>query len=230
MTRKSRRRRRQRKRKAKRNNAGTGLARRGPATRIKLAVEQLELARGHDGLLRGMPEPTMILGIFGLLGTQVRLLGRYLYQFDRPDGFPTKVAPQEASQESVVASLEPGARLALMALAVERDSGRGLQRLFAQLEHGDTVMAWSDAGPVPMPTPLPELCVADRMTPDRGHRIHLMFGDRDPSQELSGDDWIDANLLWTAQRRQRHRHRLHFVSADGRNDWTAELLLTLQGA
>ena len=57
----------------------------------------------------------------------------------------------------------------------------------------------------------------------RGHRVHLLLGEHDPTKELEGDDWVDANLLLLPPGLGGARHRLHFVSACGRNDWTAEL-------
>ncbi|MCH9682790.1 MAG: hypothetical protein K0V04_15245 [Deltaproteobacteria bacterium] len=130
----------------------------------------------------------------------------------------------------MVEPLDPQTRLLVLALAVEEDSGRGLATLFAQLESSDTMMAWTYATDVPVPTAVPELAAGDQLAPDLGHRIHIMMGDRDPSVRLDGDDWIDANLVWTQAARARRRYRLHFVSADERNDWTAELELWLRRA
>lgn len=192
-------------------------------------MQQLELARGYDGLLRGMPEPTLLLGLYRIDGSHARVLGRYLYRFERPGGFPTKVGPKEKSRESLVIVPSPSTRLVLLALAVEEDSGRGIQTLYAELETGDSVVAWTEHEAAPVPMHLPELS-AGIMPPDLGQRVHLMFGERDPSIRLQGDDWIDANLLWTSIAPKRRQHRMHFVSADGRNDWTAEVELSVRPA
>ena len=91
------------------------------------------------------------------------------------------------------------------------------------------MVAWTEHEGAPVPMHLPEL-LAGSLPPDLGHRIHLMFGDRDPSVSLSGDDWIDANLLWAELGGRRQVHRLRFVSTDERNDWTAELELLVRRA
>ncbi len=194
-----------------------------------MRVHQLEMAKGYDGLLRGMPEPTMLLGIYRVDGGHARALGRYLYRFGRPAEFPTKVMPKVASDEVLAFRPSTDSRIVVLALAVEEDNGRGLQTLFAELEGADGVLAWTDDDVAPVPTHLQELC-GGQMPPDRAHRVHLMFGEHDPSRHLDGDDWIDANLLWTSIAIKRIRHRLHFVSADGRNDWTAEVELMVRTA
>ena len=218
-----------RRRRRKRKSRQKALARR-THSRISLSVVQLEVAKGHDGFLRGAPEPTLVVGLFRIDDADVRLLGRYLYRFERPASIPAKVSPREPSQEFVVQRLDPTSRVVVLALAAEEDSGRGLQHLYAELEHGEAVMAWTDTGEATEPEHLPELAEASLLAPARAHRVHLMFEDRDPSVQLAGDDWVDANLLWTANLPGCRRYRFHFVSPDGRNDWTAELDLTLGSA
>ncbi len=188
---------------------------------------QLEVAKGHDGFLRGAPEPTLVVGLYRVDEAEVRLLGRYLYRFAQPSSIPAKVAPREPSHEWVVQRLDTTSRVVLLALAAEEDSGRGLQHLYAELEHGAAVMAWTDTGGAADPGHLAELADEGRLAAGRAHRVHVMFDDRDPSARLPGDDWVDANLLWTPSGPGRQRYRLHFVSPDGRNDWTAELDLDL---
>lgn len=221
-------RRRRRKRKRKQEQRSLALAHAGGTGSIGVGIQvhRLELAKGYDGLLRGMPEPTLLLGVYRVDGPHVRALGRYLYRFHGPEGFPSKVLPQEASAESLVFLPSTDSRVVLVALAVEEDSGRGIQALYAQLEAGEAMLAWTDDDVAPVPTHLFELSDS-AMKPDRGYPVHLLLGDHDPNAHLRGDDWIGANVLWTRISPKRVNHRLHFVSSDGRNDWTAELALTV---
>ncbi len=193
---------------------------------MRWGIEQLELAKGHDGILRGAPEPAIVVGLYRVDASGAVALGRYLYRFERPDSLPTKVGLRERSKESIVFAPGPETRIAVIALAVEEDSGRGLQTLFAELENGEAVVAWLEQQNAAMPMHLPDL-TAGGLPPDTPHRVQLMFGDHDPSKNLRGDDWIGAALVWTTSERARHRHRLRFVSDDTRNDWTAELDLTI---
>lgn len=221
-------RRRRRRRKREQQSRALALVGGGSTWRLGLQVRELELAKGYDGLLRGMPEPVLIVGLYRVGSAHARLVGRYLYRFERPGGFPTKVAPRVRSDESLALTLPKNTRLAVLVVAVEEDSGRGLQALYAALEAGDAVVVWTDQGPAPEPVHLPELC-ARAEAEGVPHRVQLLLGEHDPSRDLQGDDFIDANLLWTAASVGRREHRMHLVAADGRNDWTAIVQLQLRG-
>ena len=118
----------------------------------------------------------------------------------------------------------------LGALIPEAYGGAGLPILFAALEQAEALVAWTDQGTASLPTPLTELCAADHLAPNEGHAAHVMFGEHDPSQRLEGDDWIGAGLVWieaTTKTKGDRVHRTHFVSEDGRNDWTLQFELKL---
>lgn len=229
-----------RRRKRKRRKE-TALARRGGAAlalgpaaagsvlRIDLRMEQLELAKGYDGLLRGAPEPTLVVAVFGATAEHVRLVGRFLYRFERPESFPCKVATREPSRESCVVGIQPGARLVLLAVAIEEDSGRGLQATYAALERADAIVVWGSEHGAPLPMHLGELD-PQLMPLDLGHRVHVLVDGNDLATQASGDDWVDAVVLHSVPAFQNRRHRLRFCAADGRNDWTAELLLAVRRA
>lgn len=170
-----------------------------------------------------------MVGVYGVDATGVSTCGRFLYRFERPSDVPGKVAPLERSNESVIVPLFEDARVVLVVLAVEEDSGRGLQTLYAELERGEVIVAWDESSRGVSPAYLSELTAAG-LAASVAHRIHLMFEDRDPSKDLRGDDWIGAGLVWAPLESGQGRHRLHFVSPDGRNDWTAELELVIRHA
>lgn len=217
-------------RKRQRKKRSTALARRRErALRVGFRIDELEIALGHDGLLRGSPEPVLLVGVYGVDATGVSTCGRFLYRFERPGGLPSKVAPLERSNESVVVPQSEGARVVVVVLAVEEDSGRGLQTLYAELERGEVIVAWDEQSAGLAPVHLSEL-TAGGFAAEVAHRIHLVFENRDPSKELRGDDWIGAGLVWAPLEPGLGRHRLHFVSPDGRNDWTAELELVIRHA
>lgn len=201
----------------------------GAVLRVELRMEELELAKGYDGLLRGAPEPTVIVGVYAVADDHAQLMGRFLYRFERPEGFPCKVATREPSREACSVAVRPGARLVVLALAIEEDSGRGLQALYAELERGDAIVVWAHDQAAPIPLHLSELDDGTA-TPLHGHRVHVLLGEWDPGATLVGDDWVDAAVLHTLPAVQRERHRLWFQSADGRNEWTAALELAVRRA
>jgi hypothetical protein len=204
-------------------------SRAGAVLRVQLRMGQLELAKGHDGLLRGEPEPTLLVAVYCATAEHTRLGGRYLYRFECPGGYPCKVSPREPSREACVVEVDPGARLVLLALAVEEDSGRGLQALYAALERGESIVVSASDSTVFIPLHLHE-CDAPALAPGLGHRVHLSFGEHDPATQTEGDGWVAAVVLHAAPVVQQGLHRLHFRAGDGRNDWTAELEVVVQRA
>ncbi len=228
----SRRRRRSRKRQqnalVRARDPQTALARRGAVLQVQPRVERLELAKGYDGFLRGAPEPTLLVAVYGVTGTRARLAGRYVYRFEQPTAYPCKVSTREPSHEScVVVVAEPSDRLVLLVLAIEEDSGRGLQALYAELERADAIVVWPPDTVTPAPLLLGEL-EPQAMAPDLGHRVHVLLGELDPAAKLEGDDWVDAAVLHAAATTQRKRCRFHLCCANARNDWTAELELIVR--
>ncbi|MCX4247241.1 hypothetical protein [Paraliomyxa miuraensis] len=194
---------------------------------VDLRMEQLELARGYDGLLRGAPEPTLIVAVFGATAEHVRLAGRFLYRFERPGGFPCKVSPREPSRESCMVVLGPGARVVLLVLALEEDSGRGLQAAYAALERAEAIVVWGSEHGSPLPMHLSELDPTV-LLPHLGHRVHVLVDGHDLGQHTPGDDWVDAGVVHGLPVAGSKRYRLHLCSPDGRNDWTAELLVGMR--
>jgi hypothetical protein len=119
--------------------------------------------------------------------------------------------------------------LVVLALAVEEDSGRGLQALYAALQRSESIMVWASDSTVFIPLHLHELD-APALAPGLGHRVHLSLGEYDPATQIEDDGWVAAVVLHAAPEVQQGLHRLHFCSGDGRNDWTAELEVVVQRA
>lgn len=201
----------------------------GTRLQVSLRMDPLELARGYDGLLRGAPEPVVMLAVYGAGPEHARLAGRSLFRFERPGAFPCKVAAREPAADPCTVVVEPAGRLVILALAVEEDSGRGVQALYAELERGDAIMVWSSDGVLPVPQHLYELD-APSVAADRGHRVQVLLGERDPARRLDGDDWVDAAVLHSTLEVRQAQHRLHLCSADGRNDWTAQVEVRVRRA
>lgn len=179
--------------------------------------------------MRGTPEPLLLVGVYRIDGDAVALHGRFLYRFAQPGPFPAKVTPLQNTSESVVVPRSPTTRFAVLALALEQDSGRGVQGLYAALEHTESIVVWPKEQGSTMPIPLAEL--GETLTPvDTALSVELMFGDRDPSVALQGDDWIGACLFWTDVDRGTAHYRLRFVANDERNDWTAVVRLSVGSA
>jgi hypothetical protein len=193
-------------------------------THLRVLTSSLELAKGYDGLLRGLPEPTVIVGAWVVGPTRAQLVGRTLVRFACPKRFPGVV--NTVGPVGVRADVAYGrpAQLVLLAVAIEEDSGTGVREVFAALErqseltlihtedampHGDTIAAFTrDA--------------KDRYLRPRPVDVHV--GGADLSTLSDGDDLVGAAVcVLDFDGRLNRTLRFHLRSEDGRNDWTVRL-------
>ena len=216
-----------RKRQRRARPPSSALVRRGELLEARL--EAVELARGHDGFLRGRPEPVLLVAGFGVGGGEAFLLSRALRRVVVREPFPsvtTITGPTDC--EVVKARVPPECdRVVVLILAIEEDSGRDVEALYAELPSCELFSAWPLDERWPDPLGLEELARGPRTPPPRAQRVHLLSGGRDLREQCHADDWVgaalvvlerggDAGVLW----------RYRFVSADGRNDWTALVRIT----
>lgn len=191
---------------------------------LRVAVKNLEIVRGYDGLFRGVPEPIVLLAAFLLDGESVRPLGRQLIRFAIPQNrFPCTVA--NLSIEALGAKSRAGqqAKILLLMLALEEDSGEDILRIYTHLAEAKHWRIWRLEDPVPspmavmelgaMPLPtLPYLCSVGVV--DDGHELRDICKD---------DTLVGAGLVMLGTGRWEDEFRIRFLSADERNDWTARV-------
>ncbi len=181
-----------------------------------LRLDSLEIARGHDELLRGAPEPVILIAVFGCRLGSARLLDRRVVHVRTPRVMPCTLRPIE----SVVMAplLAAGETQALvMAVGIERDGGRDVERIFGALEDCDRLSAWSTADHEPSPRHLEEVAAT---SVDRTMRVSLLV-DGMPIEHGTSDDVVGASLTsLDASTPVRRDARFALVSFDGRNDWT----------
>ncbi|WP_437509407.1 hypothetical protein [Sorangium sp. So ce1099] len=207
-------------------------ARRVRSFRLRLDLTGLELASGHDGLLRGAPEPVLLLAAYLLFPaapgapaglTPPRPLGRTLVRFSQPAGrFPAVLALRAPVAFSARARAREDDRILLLALAVEEDTGKEVERLYAHLADAKHLRLWDLEAPVPSPSTPAELIAAPYL---REHATPARVGVLDERGDLRDtcrdDDFVGASAAVVSTARHEDALRFHFVSADGRNDWTA---------
>jgi len=189
-------------------------------------VEALEIARGHDGLFRGHPDPVLIVGAYWQDGSLVRTFGRTIHKFE-----VTKNAPCRALTDAPVlpsCSLPRGAAgtYVVLALAVEENDGKGVSELFAAVERPNLMQVSSlertdidtfNLGAIPR---TPEWSVPVS--------VHLMIGGTAASASCKSDTLVGASVFWMPTRSPPAygSYRLPFRSEDRKNDWTALLLIS----
>lgn len=191
---------------------------------LRVALKNLEIVRGYDGLFRGAPEPIVLLAAFLLDGESARPLGRQIIRFAIPqDRFPCTVANLNIEALSAKSRAGQQAKILLLALALEEDSGEDILRVYSHLAEAKHWRIWRLEDPVPspmavmelgaMPLPtLPYLCSVGVV--DDGHELRDICKD---------DTLVGAGLVMLGTERWEDEFRIRFLSADERNDWTARL-------
>jgi hypothetical protein len=182
-----------------------------------LRLESLEMARGHDGPLRGAPEAAVILAILGCSASHATLLDRRIARFPPPRDVPCTMRPRESVVMAPMLD-EADTHALVLAIGVEVDDGRDLERIFGALEDAD---AWTAArldDDVPLRAALGSLAT---VAVGRTLRVGLALAG-EAIEDGRFDDVVGASLTsLPAHTRTRRDARLGLRSPDARNDWTA---------
>jgi len=205
--------------KKKKKKSSTAPVRRITPLRLELTLPRLEMARGHDGLLRGEPEPVVVLGAFYTDGESVRALGRAHVRFAPRGSYPLVAEPDGA--HSLAAPLLPSVhdreRVVVLALALEEDSGDDVARVYGALENAASFALWAREETVPAPRGLHTF--VDAVT-----RVFVLHDGRE--LRCTSDELIGAVVATMPLARATHELRLPFSS--DRNDWLAVLEASLR--
>lgn len=193
---------------------------------LALSLPRLTVAKGHDGFLRGSPEPTLVLGAFlHEAGPKIaRTVARGLWRFASPSAFPSEVATKgDGKVKAELAVARPG-QLVLLAIAIEEDAGDDVREIFAAMEDASRFEIWRPDDTVPQPRHFNELDASF----SEPVRVNVQLDHDELQRVCKADDYISAQLVVIdANRRQKRDLRLHFRSDDGLNDWTAQVHVRL---
>ena len=192
--------------------------------RFRLSLERLELAAGHDGLLRGAPEPCLLIGLFQLRAEGPALIGRCLHEVGTIHA-PLPLAMtvgQELLDLPLPRSGDTLPGMALISLLLEKDSGADIARLYTDLGTPARLAVVQEALAVPDTLPLGELLRLPATAPPHAEPIQLLYEERAVADEVRRDDWVGAALIRIdpPQGRASHEWQIRARSADRRNDWT----------
>ena len=200
-----------------------------PSSRFQGRVEKLELARGHDGLLRGPPDPVLAIAVYVGDGSTFRILGRSLHRFEPRKPFPSDALPDVHELPAGAIDSASPFRFVVLAVAIEEDGGVDVQRIYGALEHHRMLAVWS-----PEHQEMEQLALSaipDSPTWATPAQVDLLIEGIPLTQSCTSDKLIGA-VCWTMSSRADsmptfpHRpslFRLPFLSADRKNDWTALL-------
>lgn len=185
-----------------------------------LDLLRLEIARGHDGLLQGKPEPVVALGLYVVEPGATRLVVRALWRFHPAHRLPAAVGAIEPTLVDGGKLPKAARGWVVVAAALEEDGGGDLGRLFAALERPAGLHFVTEDGGA-------EHGVDDvlaRPSPTVPRPVHLLIDGVDAGATCASDDWVGAAVVgYSARGPSRGDLRLHFSAGSRRNDWTAVL-------
>ena len=183
---------------------------------LELRLSGLDMARGHDGLLRGAPEPVVLFAVYAVAGKSAALLGREVVAFEAKSRFPSFVAGTLSSAYNV-ANVE---RFVVLLAALEEDKGDDIQRAYGALEAVSRLHVWSHEHANPEPQALHELRVSGWAMPQRCE----LEDDTGPfSASCENDKWVGASAWVSDAKHPSLDLRFHVRSEDRKNDWTVLL-------
>lgn len=199
----------------------------GNSVGVELVLESVELARGYDGPLRGRPEPRLLIVAYRVTPNRAVTLGRHLSRVEPSSIFPQRIELNErAIAERIFAgsTQEERGTLVVLAVALEEDAGSDVADVYVDLAQPERWAVWDPTGALPEPRPIEEQWKLLPSIPPTPDVVSLLRDGAHLEQVVRRDDWVGASALRVPLgAASRARYRLHFASADARNDWTANL-------
>jgi hypothetical protein len=191
-----------------------------------LTLQTLEVARGHDGFLRGKPEPALLVAAYRTNGAlPASLVGRLSLRARLEGGMPCSVdlGQHELRYDARFAVTE---RLLVLAFAVEENGGEGVAALYAALENPGQFLVYEASESIPNPCTLEEWAKGACSAPS-ARTIEVLLAGNSLEKIAASDQFIAAAAFSVAtQQRADEAWRLPFVGRDARNHWT--LLLQMR--
>ncbi len=192
--------------------------------RLRPQLEAVEFVAGHDGFMRGKPEPVIILAAFGVNAQQIALLGRALRRPTVTEPYPSETKVRRVDERQlfdVPVPLEYD-RVLLLGLAIEEDGGKDVAALYGALAAPEALTSWTLGELMPQPLTLGDAGLGILTTPPSARRVHLVRDGLYCSESCRSDDWVGAAVaVCEVNKARRQQWRFQFVSEDERNDWTA---------
>ena len=193
--------------------------------RLGLWLGDMERGRGYDGVLRGKPEPVVLLAAFDCTDGTPRPVHQHLVRFYRPHRIPGRVEAKKQERHLSRTPLPRGANLALLAIAMEEDNGQGILNLYSVLRDHQQLIAWPTNQPDHFPCPLPAYAVG---LGAEGVQTELMIDNDTLGDLCKGDNYVGTSVFFRrVDDRIKDVVTCRIVTEDRRNDWHLKLQLTV---
>jgi hypothetical protein len=189
-----------------------------PSPLFSVTFTSVEFIAGHDGLLRGKPEATFAVAVFGLAGGVLTFVARRLISLHPMDGFPFTLKINEELSGNL-----PSKATALLVLVVafEEDSAKDVNHFYQFITSMGELQVWRVDEKIPTPVFLSDTLSWPAENELQSHNIEMMHQRKELRELYKGDELIGAGLHWISLESSRvdKSFRSHFVSADKKNDW-----------
>ena len=189
-------------------------------------LHSLEVARGYDGILGGRPKPVVIVALYLRYANTLQTIGRTLHRFAVKKDFPSVAKCSEIVLPTCGVAVPNPPQFIALAIALEEDGGKDVQRLFSAVEDHRNLLVWktdsAEADPLSL-LDLPGTAEWARPSP-----VQLLVDQSTASTNCRSDKWVGASC-WSmlgCVPPSCVAFRATFRSADRRNDWTG--LITAQ--
>ncbi|MEZ4445445.1 MAG: hypothetical protein R3B72_40600 [Polyangiaceae bacterium] len=170
-------------------------------------------------MMRGRVEPVLLLAIYAAV-EPAELIHRCHIPLPQPGPLPNTVVPEVASGLAVAWGAPDQPPFVLLAVAFEADGGTDIQRVYGALERPRELGFWPMDGAAVEPLSLDEIARDDQLF-HRSARMQLLRHGVQEAEACEDDELVGAAVSVFTGNESSGRLRLHFLSADGRNDWTA---------
>ncbi len=190
-------------------------------------MHEVEFVKGHDGFLRGKPEPELIFAVYAQDEERISLLQSSRRQLVVAGAYPCVV---ELPNRLVVNSRVPrwATRIAIICLAVENDGGGDANLLATVLDEPSAWKTRARDSKIAAPFALDELSVLDPTPAPYAREVCLSYQGVDAGELCSKDDWIAASMvLLDARKATGETWIMRLRSDNGKNDWKAKVELRL---
>ncbi|MBT8496456.1 MAG: hypothetical protein KJO07_25640 [Deltaproteobacteria bacterium] len=188
---------------------------------LELEVGKLEVVLGHDGFMRGHPEPVIAVAAYQLRGDALELVSRSLTHYAMTDPAPRWLVPREAAkvERHRVDGEQP---LLVLVVAMEEDDKDHVVQLYSELMHVHDLVVWDMGLGDAVPLSLADL-PAGRTEMFAG-QVGLRTSSGPPIDWATRDDYVGSAAFWLRPRKKMRRQvDCHLESRDGRNQWTVRV-------
>lgn len=196
-------------------------------SRFRALLHEVEFVAGHDGFLRGKPEPELMFVAIAQDEERICLMQLSRRKLALSGKFPCVA---ELPNKLVINARVPRwtRQIALLCLAVENDGGKDIDLLATAL---DDLSAWktrSTDSSIAAPFALDELSVLPPTPAPTAMKVRLSYQGEDAGSLCKKDDWIAASLvLLDAFKVASNTWTMRLLSDDRKNDWKPKVELRL---